>query len=367
MAQKTKIQWCDSTINPVMGCGGCELYISPGEILAHLDLEMAGHGAWPQGTSRDIYRQLITETYERIANLMPGHSKSLTTTNIYHLRKEFLAEVASGLGKKASIAAERVIGESIACYAAKNHLSKARSIVNPGRGFNTGYAPAFEMVTRFEDRVCKAALYRDLRGQSRADKPWLDDLPRHIFVSDMGDAFSRESDFEFLEKEVIEPIRSVSGQRHRWLWLTKRPDRMERFGERINGFPPNVIAMTTLTGPGTLNRVDQLRRVSAAKRGLSIEPLRQRICASELDLSGIDWVIVGGESGRREHVCPFDLDWARELRDHCQVSGAAFFLKQLGRRPVETGKEFRFHDSHGGEWDEWPEDLRFREMPLIST
>jgi protein gp37 len=179
----------------------------------------------------------------------------------------------------------------------------------------------------------------------------------------MGDAFSRDSDFSFLEDEVIAPIRSPQGQRHFWLWLTKRPDRMARFGERIGGFPQNVCAMTTLTGLDKLHRIDELREVQASVRGLSVEPLWERIAPDNLNLDGISWLIVGGESGRKDAVCPFDLSWARELRDHCGERKVAFFLKQLGRRPVFEGEEISLRDGHGGDWSEWPEDLRVREVP----
>lgn len=363
MATKTKIQWCDSTVNPIMGCGGCELYPSASEILARLDRMLSSFGEWRSGCSRQIYSELITRAYKAISNPAPGHSAAITTTNLWHLRTDFLAEVSFRLGKSALPAAEMAIGGVISCYAARLHLNKARSIVNPNRGFNPGYAPAFEVVRQFPGRVWEAARSRDLCGQLRPEKPWLDGLPRLIFVSDMGDAFSRESDFDFLEKEVIEPIRSPQGSKHIWLWLTKRPARMARFGKIIGGFPPNVVAMTTLTGPDKLRRVDDLLEIPAGKRGLSVEPLRERILPRDLNLHGIDWVIIGGESGRSDCVHAFDLAWARELRDHCKAVNAPFFLKQLGCRPVENGKALRLRDGHGGDWSEWPEDLRVRQMP----
>ena len=121
--------------------------------------------------------------------------------------------------------------------------------------------------------------------------------------------------------------------------------------------------MTTVTAPGTLGRIDQLRSVHASVRGLSIEPLLDRIPANSLDLTGISWVIVGGESGSRERVRPFPLSWARELRDHCAESGVAFFLKQLGRRPCDGDDELLLGDTHGGDWDEWPSDLKIRQVP----
>jgi len=146
---------------------------------------------------------------------------------------------------------------------------------------NRGYALAFGVVTRFSGIVREMAKMPDLRGTCDPTKPWLDGCARLIFVSDMGDAFSRDSDLAFLEDEVIEPIRSPQGRRHFWLWLTKRPDRMARFGQRIGGFPPNVCAMTTLTGSDKLSRVDQLREVPATVRGLSVEPLWSRLSSDQ--------------------------------------------------------------------------------------
>ena len=363
MSDKTKIQWCHSTVNPIMGCGGCELFPSPADVLGSIDESLSGIDGWSGGKSRVIFRDLISNAFERIANPLEGHSKAVSTTNIWHLREEFYSAVSRLSGPVAAKAAEGSVARSMTCYAALLHLNKARSIVNPERGFNIGYAPAFERVTRFQDRVRAMARKRDLGDVNDPKKPWLDGMPRLIFVSDMGDAFSRESDFGFLEEEVIEPIRSPEGRCHFWLWLTKRPDRMARFGERIGGFPKNVCAMTTVTGPDRLDRIDQLRGVRASVKGLSLEPLWERVPPTELNLEGISWVIVGGESGRKEFVRPFDLSWARELRDHCRKKNVAFFLKQLGRRPVFEGEEISLRDGHGGDWSEWPEDLRVREVP----
>jgi len=363
MAEQTPIQWCHSTANPIMGCGGCELFPAPGEILKSIDEAVGTAADWPPGKSRALMRELVDGSFSKIKIPLEGHSAALSTTNIWHHRDIFLKKVSLLAGRTARKAAEGALASSITCYAAKLHLNKARSIVSPLRGFNVGYAPAFERVTQFEGRVRQIAKTKDLLHAHDPKKPWLDGLPRLIFVSDMGDAFSRNSDFSFLEAEAIEPIRSPLGRRHMWLWLTKRPDRMARFGERIGGFPENVCAMTTVTRSDKLSRVDQLREVPAAIRGLSLEPLWERIPPKELRLKGISWVIVGGESGCRDFVRPFDISWARELRDHCRERGVAFFLKQLGRRPFENGQEIMLRDGHGGDWSEWPKDLRAREMP----
>jgi len=184
-----------------------------------------------------------------------------------------------------------------------------------------------------------------------------------IFVSDMGDALSAKAGFSFLKSDLMPAINSESGKRHLWLWLTKRPDRMAEFSQDIDGFPANVCAMTTVTASDTLERIDQIRKVRAAVRGLSLEPLWERIAPKKLNLSGIDWVIVGGESGSGDLTRPFALEWAEELREHCENKGVAFFLKQLGRNPSRDGKIFKLQDKHGGDWSEWDKSLRIREFP----
>jgi protein gp37 len=158
-------------------------------------------------------------------------------------------------------------------------------------------------------------------------------------------------------------ITTQKGRRHLWLWLTKRPENMRAFADRIGGFSENVCAMTTITSLVSLCRADQLRKVNAPCRGLSIEPLWERLPAKLLDLTDIDWVIVGGESGSGPLTRPFHVEWAEELHAHCQKHGVAFFLKQLGRNPVTAGKPIRLSDPHGGDWNEWPRHLRIREFP----
>jgi protein gp37 len=358
MSDRTNIQWADGTINPVMGCDGCELFKPPGVICALLDATLRGYGSWAAGTSLRLFEALT-------AKVVGSSSEPIkvSTTNIWHLREMFQAEVAKRLGRDAAKSAELVIAKAITCYAAKLHLNRGTAITNPERQPNKGYAPVFEEVTLFPGRVAAMARSRDLGNSHDPDKPWLEGCRHLVFVSDMGDAFSRPSDFDFLKEDVMPQFASEKGSRKFWLWLTKRPQTMARFGEEIGGFPDNVCAMTTITGPDTLYRLDHLRRIPAKVKGVSAEPVWERIDPSRLNLGGIDWLILGGESGRKDVVRPFDLSWARELRDHCAEAGVAFFLKQLGRRPEEGGLPLELRDAHGGDWDEWPEDLRVRQVP----
>lgn len=367
MSAKTKIQWCDTTVNPVMGCGGCELFPKPATALAAIDdlLIRESVTGWTRGRARQLLATLLAEAWRQLLNAIgepgPGHRNALTLTNIWHLRMRLESQIAAEYGQDAGALARTAIERQLTCYAAKLHLNKGYSILNPRRTPNSGYAPTFEQVTLFPGRLAQAARMRDLLGSHRAGKPWLDGLPRLIFVSDMGDALSRQGDFDSLHEE-IKAIQSKEGQRHLWLWLSKRPHFMQHFARYIGGMPSNVCAMTTVTSHDTLYRVDELRSVDAAVRGLSIEPLWSNI-ADQLDLSGIDWVIVGGESGARAHVTPFPLEWVEDLHAACRNQNVAFFCKQLGSRPTRGGAIVRVKDGHGGDWDEWDEALRVRQFP----
>ena len=346
-----------------MGCLGCELFPEPPEVLEAIDQAISEVGEWKVGQSKKIFARLADEAFRRIKSPEDGHSHAVTTTNIWHLRNVFLQEIHSQQGAEATKRAESAIRQAVTCYAATLHLNKGRNILKPDNGFNKGYAPTFERVTQFEGRVLDMAAKKDLLGKKDPARPWISDLPRLVFVSDMGDAFSRKSDFGFLGQEVIAPIQSEDGKRHLWLWLSKRPDKMAQFGERIGRFPDNVCCMTTVTGPDKLHRVAELRSVPAAVRGLSLEPLWEGLPPEKLDLTGIDWVIIGGESGNPEFVRPFHLEWVDQIQEKCRASGVAFFVKQLGRRPVKKGVPLKLKDPHGGEWDEWVPSLRIREFP----
>lgn len=364
MSIKTNIQWADSTVNPIMGCKGCELFLAPNYILGNLDQTISFHVTqWKSGDTANAFKQIIDQ-------LTTATSEPLTTTNIYHAREHFCALVrqqhptAESSMEKDII---KVIQQAVTCYAAKLHLNKATSAFNPTRKANPGYADTFEELRQYPGRMAKMAGAKDLYGRNDLESLWKQNLPRMIFVSDMGDAFSRTTDFNFLKTDALPAITSEAGKKHLWLWLTKRPLTMSKFAKEIGGFPENVCAMTTLTcaEPSNLRRVDQLRQVKAHCRGLSIEPLRERIPVAKLNLENIDWVIVGGESGARNNVHPFQLEWATELKEHCQEQGVAFFMKQLGRAPFQNRHPINLKHSHGGRWNEWPQkpDLRSREFP----
>ena len=132
--------------------------------------------------------------------------------------------------------------------------------------------------------------------------------------------------------------------------LTKRPHRIpERLPSDWGDGYRNVWLGVSIENADYLWRADSLRAVPAAVRFISAEPLLGSLRA--LDLTGIHWLIAGGESGPRHR--PMDLDWARELCDRCVQSGVAFFFKQSSHRLPGRGDIL-----DGREWKEWPAGTR---------
>ena len=127
-------------------------------------------------------------------------------------------------------------------------------------------------------------------------------------------------------------------------------------------WPENLWAGTSVTAQRFKFRVNDLRKVGDENtiRFLSVEPQWDEISLAK-NLHGIHWVIQGGESGSDPHN--FELNWARKLRDECRAAGVPYFLKQMGEKASDGGVMVNFKDRHGGEWDEWPTDLKVREMP----
>ncbi|HEY2105285.1 MAG TPA: phage Gp37/Gp68 family protein [Candidatus Binataceae bacterium] len=171
--------------------------------------------------------------------------------------------------------------------------------------------------------------------------------PKRIFVNSMSDLFLESVPTQYIAR-IGEVMRAADW--HTFQVLTKRHERMHTLlnGElRRLGTLPNVWwGVSVEDREYGLPRIDVLSSTNAAIRFLSIEPLLERL--GELDLSGIDWVIVGGESGTRPR--PISPDWVREIRDQCQAAGVPFFFKQWGgRSPKQFGRIL-----DGREWNEMP-------------
>lgn len=323
----TSIQWTHSTINPTSGCDGCELYRRPPP------------------------------------NLTPEQLK------------EWL--------------------KNQECYASQvhhNRWAKSLAITHPEL-----YSKHFHEVRTIAGRMAEAASWGPVTDKEAKDKPWFTTRRRHIFISDMSDALSRDVPFEFMRDEIVGAVVSEKGRRHVWQWLTKRPERMAAFDEWLFqnhiDWPDNLWAGTSVTSQRTADvRVPSLLKVRAKVRFLSCEPLFEAVDLTRITVNfddgffgdclqwyhrphgdtraypKIDWVIVGGASGH--NAAPFDVRWARSICRQCKAAGVACFVKQLGANPYSspehdgaTGYELSLRDGHGGDWNEWPQDLRVRELP----
>jgi protein gp37 len=166
--------------------------------------------------------------------------------------------------------------------------------------------------------------------------------PRTIFVNSMSDLFHQDVPASFIA-DVFETMERASW--HTFQVLTKRADRLHALSGRLP-WPGNVWQGVSVEGPKVAWRIDELRGVPAAVRFLSVEPFLAAL--PDLDLTGIDWVIVGGESGPAAR--PMDPAWVREVRASCQAQGVAFFFKQWGGvNKAATGREL-----DGRTWDAMP-------------
>ncbi len=167
--------------------------------------------------------------------------------------------------------------------------------------------------------------------------------PRNVFVNSMSDLFHPDVPVDFVRK-VWRAMKDT--RRHTYQILTKRPDRMAEI--LSDGFDvlPNVWLGTSVEDGRVLHRLDDLRSVPAAVRFVSYEPLIGSVKGGNLE--GIQWAIVGGESG--PNARPMDPAWIDEIFDQCTDAGAAFFFKQWGgKNKKATGRSYR-----GKTWDEMP-------------
>jgi protein gp37 len=149
--------------------------------------------------------------------------------------------------------------------------------------------------------------------------------PRVVFVNSMSDLFHPEVPLAFITA-VFETMARADW--HVFQVLTKRAERLAQLAPELP-WPRHVWAGVTVERNDYVRRADCLRAVPAGLRFLSLEPLLGPL--PNLDLSGIDWVIVAGESGPRAR--PMDPAWVRPIRDRCLAAGVPFFLKQLGGWP----------------------------------
>lgn len=180
----------------------------------------------------------------------------------------------------------------------------------------------------------------------RLDQPLRWRRGRTIFVNSMSDLFHKEIPREFVDK-VFDTMEAADW--HRYQVLTKRSSRMRDYLKRRyaeKSAPEHMWFGVSVEDRAARSRIDHLRATPAAIRFLSIEPLIGPV--GQVDLSGIHWVIVGGESGPGAR--PMQEEWVLELRDQCVDQGVAFFFKQWGGfRPKTGGRSLE-----GREWSQMP-------------
>jgi protein gp37 len=166
--------------------------------------------------------------------------------------------------------------------------------------------------------------------------------PKMIFVNSMSDLFHEKVSLAFLTR-VFETMRRAHW--HTFQILTKRAARLVELAPKLP-WPENVWMGVSVENSDYIGRIDELRKIPAYVRFLSLEPLLGPL--PSLDLDGIHWAIVGGESGPRARE--LRQEWVRDLRDQCVSAQVAFFFKQWGG--VQKKRTGRTLD--GREWDEFP-------------
>jgi len=184
-------------------------------------------------------------------------------------------------------------------------------------------------------------------GRVRVDEASLN-LPRTwstgrmIFVNSMSDLFHESAPLDFVQR-VFDTMRETP--HHTYQILTKRGNRLRELSDEIE-WPDNVWMGVSVENGDYVSRIDDLRRSGAVVKFLSLEPLLGPLRG--LDLSNIDWVIAGGESG--PNARRLDPAWVRDIRDQCVGSSVAFHFKQWGgRNKKKTGRTL-----DGRTWNEFP-------------
>jgi protein gp37 len=229
-----------------------------------------------------------------------------------------------------------VIGCKKVSQGCKNCYAETMSRRLKAMGAN-GYDKSFSEVVEMRER-----LHQPLKV--RASATW--------FVNSMSDLFQEEVSDSFVEEVFCVMERA---HWHRFQILTKRPERMREYFARRSNPPQNVWLGTSVENRRQgVPRIDILREVPAHIRFLSIEPLLEDL--GVLDLHGIDWVIVGGESGPRAR--PMKLDWVTAIHEQCRHQGVPFFFKQWGAFGADgkrRSKKANGRIFEGETWNEMPE------------
>ena len=176
--------------------------------------------------------------------------------------------------------------------------------------------------------------------ENEIDVPLRWKKPRRIFVNSMSDLFHEDADYAFVGRCFHTMLRA---HWHTYQVLTKRPDRMAEFSRMFeahygHAVPAHIWMGTSVEDNRTLHRIDELRAARCLVRFVSFEPLLEKI--RKRSLRGIDWAIIGGESGPGHRE--MDPEWVYSLMDQCRDDGVRVFFKQWGgRTPKANGRRVR--------------------------
>jgi len=184
----------------------------------------------------------------------------------------------------------------------------------------------------------------DLRPvPEKLEEPLRWKTPQRIFVNSMSDLFHADVPLSYI-KDVFDVMRRAYW--HQYQVLTKRSERVLELSPKLN-WQPQIWMGVSVENADYVHRIDDLRKTGAHVKFLSLEPLLGPL--QKLNLRGVDWAIVGGESGPGAR--PMNAEWVTDLRDQCQRDGVAFFFKQWGGfQKKKAGRELE-----GRTWDEMPE------------
>ena len=203
---------------------------------------------------------------------------------------------------------------------------------SPGR--KAHYLRVVDNKGRWNGKVCIA--------EEALDDPLAWRNPRVVFVNSMSDLFHEQVPLGFVQR-IIDVMKRCP--QHTFQVLTKRPERAAEYSSVLR-WPSNAWVGTSVENAFTLRRLKSLRRIRAEIRFVSLEPLLGPV--SRLPLTGIHWVIVGGESGPGAR--PIEASWVRQIRDQCLSTGVPFFFKQWGG----VNKKVTGRVLDGRTWDEYP-------------
>lgn len=193
-------------------------------------------------------------------------------------------------------------------------------------------------VEKYKDGFKKVRIHEDTLGI-----PYTWRKSKVVFVNSMSDLFHRDVPLEFI-KRVFQVMNE--NPQHVFQVLTKRADRLAEIHEQLT-WSHNIWMGVSVEDQRVIDKIDFLRTTGARVKFLSLEPLIGPL--PNLNLQGVDWVIVGGESGQKAR--PMDPDWVLDIQGQCEKSKVAFFFKQWGgKNKKKAGREL-----NGQTYDEMPE------------